>query len=126
MKKKEHQTSITRFWLGEDGIARVIYLPDSVVTLEAAKEYIKSAMENDGESRPVLSDIRNVRGSTREARLFYASDEAASITKAVAILVNSPLSRVMGSFFIGLSKPKYPIKIFTDEVNAINWLKRFL
>jgi len=126
MDDRVYQTSTTRFWLGEDGIAHVVYLPDSFITLETAMETIGAIRKIDNKSRPVLQDIRNVRGATREARLYFASGEVASITKAAAVFVDSPVTGVLGSFFMGLNKPEYPIKIFTDREKAIDWLREFL
>jgi hypothetical protein len=74
----------------------------------------------------VLVDIRESKGASRECRAYFASDEAAKIQSAGALLISSPLSRLIGNFFIGLNKPKFPTTLFTNEYEAIKWLKTFL
>ncbi len=38
----------------------------------------------------------------------------------------SPISSMIGNFFIRISKPLVPTKIFTDEAKAKEWLKQFV
>ena len=45
---------------------------------------------------------------------------------AQAIIVDSPVSRLIGSFFLGLNKPPFPTKLFTSEADAVEWLKGYL
>ena len=61
-----------------------------------------------------------------DARAYYSSDEAARQTCGVALIVGSAVSRVIGNFFIGLNKPPYPTRLFTDEAEAIAWLQKLL
>jgi hypothetical protein len=37
--------------------------------------------------------------------------------------VANPLSRVIGNFFLGLSKTAFPLRLFSDTDNAIAWLR---
>jgi hypothetical protein len=40
----------------------------------------------------------------------------------MAVLVGDPLSRMLGNFFLRVSRPAYPTRIFTDEAAARRWL----
>ncbi len=73
-------------------------------------------------SRPVLVDLRGIRSQSREAREFFASDEVTRSTRAVALLVASPVSKVIGNFFIRLREQPVPTRLFGDEREAIDWL----
>ena len=64
-----------------------------------------------------------MRGIEREARAYYSS--LRSIT-ARALLVESPVTRVMANFFISINKPPVPTKLFTSEDQAVAWLKNFM
>lgn len=77
----------------------------------------------EGHPLPFLMDIRKARGITREARSMFASAEAATLFAATALLVGSPLSRALGNFFLGLNKPQMPTRLFTDEAEALAWLR---
>jgi len=127
MKAKVIETSISKVWLDEEGIIQEKVHAGSIVDLEVAKEEIAAyAVLCKYEARPLLVDIRNVKSVTGEARSHLAGEEGAKVTRAVALLIGSPLSRIMGNFFLGLNKPSFPSKLFTSEEEALIWLRGFL
>jgi len=64
-----------------------------------------------------------VRGQTREAREFLFKDPSIQrYTTRVALVHRSPVSRVLTTFFIRLVKPQVPVRVFTDEEQAVAWL----
>ena len=113
-------------WLDDDGIGRRVNLPDSNETLSDAIENIAACTElSGGRSTLALIDGRNMKSITKEAREYYTGEETVKITKACALLVSSPLTRTIGNFFFKINKPKYPMKLFSSEIEAIAWLKGF-
>ena len=46
-------------------------------------------------------------------------------TVAQALVIDSGPSRVMGNFFLGLNKPRFPTKLFTSEAKAEAWLREY-
>jgi hypothetical protein len=62
----------------------------------------------------------------REARAFFASEEYTCLSSQTALVVGSPVSRVIGNFFVGLNRPKYPCKIFDEAEAAEAWLRGFV
>ncbi|MFH1682495.1 MAG: STAS/SEC14 domain-containing protein [Candidatus Woesearchaeota archaeon] len=126
MRSGEFKTPITQGWLGEDQVARVFFSPNAQVTLQDAKDHFAACLKaSRGERHPVLVDIRNLKSVEHPARKFFADESFSKFTKASALLVGSPLSKVLGSFFIGLNRPPYPIRIFSSEDEALEWLKKF-
>ena len=67
---------------------------------------LNNLLSQDAESRKVYSD-----GMLPE--LFYGS----------ALVVSNPLSRAIGSFFIGLSKPVIPLTLVGSIEDGIAWLE---
>ena len=67
--------------------------------------------------------MRHARGIERSARVLYA---ASTTSVAVALLVGSPLTRVIGMFFMGLNRPATPTRLFTSEPEALAWLRTFV
>jgi len=127
MKKREIETRTSKIILSEDGFIRYISLPGAEVTLKDAKEYVNIQTElTKGEKLLNLSDLREVKSIDREARDYLAGEEATNITAACALLVGSPLSKVISNIFLALNKPGYPTKIFLSEESAIAWLKGFV
>jgi hypothetical protein len=69
--------------------------------------------------------MSRVKSIAREAR-DYDAREAARVAPAVALIVGSPLSRMIGNFFLGLNRTAVPIRLFTSEPAARSWLRRYL
>lgn len=128
MKSEVGETRAFKVWLDEDGIFRTLSLPGVNATLEDFKAINRHHRRLcGGKKTPVLNDIRRAKAMiNRDARTFASSEEACEITSAVALLVDSPVSRVIGNFFLGINKPPFPTKLFTSETQAIKWLKGFL
>jgi len=117
-------TRTARQWLGDDGIGRRVNLPNSKESLSDAIENIAACAELCGGSKTLaLIDCRGMSSISREAREYYAGEEASKITKACAILVDSPLTRLIGNFFMRVNRTTYPIKLFTSEKDALIWLR---
>jgi hypothetical protein len=113
--------------MGEDGVVRVQIDAGSFRDLESAKADLAVVREIAGASKvPVLVDLRRIDGATRDARSYCATGEAAAGIAAAAVLVDAPISKVLGNFFVGVSKPPYPARLFTDQTEALGWLMEFL
>ncbi|MBI3244794.1 MAG: STAS/SEC14 domain-containing protein [Chloroflexi bacterium] len=125
MESKVIHTSKARVWQEEDSIVRLEILPNAHITLKDAKEMVLAVQSYDGQP-PVLADIRLVRAVDREARLQSSYPEFQDFRQASALLVGSPVSRIIGNFFIGLNRPSIPIALFASEEEALAWLKEFL
>ena len=126
MENEVIETRTAEFWQRDDGIVHAIDNGKFQVTLADAKENVAAALKAaNGKRLPLFVDITSVRSVTREARLHYR-DEAGLHATAAAILIGSTISRVIGSFIIGLDKPAVPARLFTSETEAIEWLKGFL
>ncbi|MBI4935138.1 MAG: hypothetical protein HY828_14745 [Actinobacteria bacterium] len=118
---------VARLWLGDDGIFRIVHFPGSEVSLADAQETMDAYLRlRDGVSRPLLVDTQGMKSLDRPARAMYASEEAARVATAVAIIVDTPVSRVLGNFYIGLANPHIPSQLFSGQDEALEWLKRFL
>ena len=116
------ETRTAKLWMDEDGILRVEVLPNITTTRADAEECIAEGIKLAGSSLLVLIDIRKALGIERDARETYAQQP---YSKAMALLVTSPLSKMLANFFIRLSRSTSPIKIFTSENEASEWLRGF-
>jgi hypothetical protein len=125
--ENEQIVRVAKLWLGNDGIVRIIHVPGADVTLEDAKETMAAYLKiNNGKSRPLFIDTKTMKSLARGARHYYASEEAANVASAVAIIVGTPVSRVLGNFYLGLSNPLLPTRLFSSEDEALEWLKGYL
>jgi hypothetical protein len=122
------ETRTTRIWLGTDGILRIVSKPFMM------RQSLNDAIENmqalhrarQEEKRPVLVDIRDAIFTDAESRRYYSRAEFSTVIIAAAFIVSSPVSRVIGSLYLGLNKPPYPVRLFDAEEKALEWLSGFL
>jgi len=120
-------TRVHHVWLDAEGILRARSLPGSEHTLVDAEETIAAMIEVAGrKQRPLLVDLRETKSIDRSARAHYARGGPPGVIPAVALLVGSPLTRVLANFFMGLSAPVLPTRVFTSEAEALDWLRTFL
>ena len=100
------KTKTASIWRREDGIVVHEFLPNSVETLETAKENCDALEKmSDGSKILILSVGSNLKSISREARLYYSSSEQVSrFCKAVATISNTKTGRVIGNFFISFNK----------------------
>lgn len=109
-----------------DRIILARFHPGAEVSADDARENLAVTRELTGGQRmPVLVDLRRVRSQSAEARALFAGPEATAVSAAVALLIGSPLSRVVGNFYLGFNRPEVPTRLFTDETEAMQWLEGF-
>ena len=114
MNELKAETSTQKlFWDSENEIVWGELFGDQV-TEELAKENV-DAQETvrDGLNRTktrVLIDMTAITEISKEARDYFANERTASIQRATALLISSPVSRVIGNFFMGLNTPITPTR----------------
>ena len=114
-------------WMGTDGIARTKVKPQAEVTLKESLE--NSAAVNNlyvNKKFPLLIDSRPIKSISKEARDNFSIKNRSTNINSFAIIIESPLSRIIGNFFMGLNKPSVPAKLFNNEQDAIAWLKQYV
>lgn len=77
-----------------------------------------------GRRSPLLVDARGIGSMDRPARREFV--RRGDLVSAVALVVDTPLSRMMANFFLTVSKPVAPTRLFDDEVYALGWLREFV
>jgi hypothetical protein len=56
------------------------------------------------------------------ARRIYAEQMDPAQILGTALIVNSPLSRAIGSFFLGLTRPRVKLKMVSSIDDALAWI----
>ena len=123
---RESETGKGSVYLHENGIMHQVYNDNAdLVMKDSLKEieiYTREYCTDN--KRPILVDITNIRSVDKGARGIYTSKEAASIMSKAALLVGNPVSRIIGNFYLGLNKTLFPVKMFTSENDALEWLSQ--
>ena len=122
------ETRTTKMWLDDEGIIRIVTKPS------VTKQTLSDAVENmeaverlrQGKKCLLFIDIRAAMSTDAEGRRYYSRAELAGHFSAGAFIVDSPLSRVIGSLYMGISKPPFPVMLFNSPEKALDWLRGFL
>ncbi len=114
-----------RMWLRNDGVVELTWaphvpsgLPDALAAIDAMTQL------TGGRPAPLLVHTTDAGPQDRAARMEFIRRQ--EVVSAVALLVGNPLSRMMATFFINVSRPDVPIRLLEDEAAAIAWLKGYL
>jgi hypothetical protein len=113
-----------KFTLGDDDILYIECKPNTVMTLAEAKSSTRIGGEMiKNRPRPLLCDLTNVVKMNHACRRHFAGKEHAEIFSKCALIVTSPVSRIIGNFFLGANKPLKPTRLFTSKEEGLAWLK---
>ncbi len=117
-------TQTGEVWLGEDGIIRIEIRNPREHTLEDARECVDAVRRAGlGVRRPLMSRIAAPGPMTSEARIYYASEDAARAITALAMVSNSTLGRIVANILIGLNATPIPMRLFGSEEAGLHWLR---
>ncbi|HET7397000.1 MAG TPA: STAS/SEC14 domain-containing protein [Intrasporangium sp.] len=108
-------------WDEASGIARTDWLPGAVCGIEEAHA-VDAEIKALGRGKVrCLVDLRQAAGFDRPAREFFISQNPNY--RAVALVAGSAPTRMLANFFIGLKRGTIPVKMFTSEADAVEWLQ---
>lgn len=125
-RNKIKEIELSTMWFDEDGVFCTVTKKDVMVTKSGLEETFQYIRENSPNDKVCwLGDVSDASLSTKEAQ-DYAAQETPKLVKALALITNSQLSRLMANIFLTLKKPPYPTRMFTNEQNAREWLKQYL
>lgn len=109
----------------DDLILQINY-EEIFLTLEDSKQIFKFTREHcPWVKSPVYLTGGGFTNQDSDSRKFHGSDEVTKHCSAIAFLSNSLAQRIMANFFMKVIRPKVPTKAFTNEDDAIDWLKNF-
>lgn len=73
-----------------------------------------------GRPRLLLVDLRNTGPTEAGVREFYA--ELSAEARAVAMVIDNVVGRVIGNFYMAMKRPPTPTQLFTKPDDARRWL----
>ena len=126
MNKPPITTPYTRLEIIDD-ILYGVFFTGITIDLDIAKEIVKTRLEyTDYIPYPMFIHDSGVVSMNKEARDYFSEkDGGMQGTVAAALLLKSVYSEFLGNFFLRITKPDMPTKIFTDEKKALEWLQQF-
>jgi hypothetical protein len=125
MMRNYHENEFAQFWI-DNGILYFKYKPKVVINLSAAQRIVADRIQFQNEIvYPIFCDIRGIMDSDKAAR-DYLAQSGSILAKAVGLIGHQSISLIMTSFYLKISKPRVPTRIFTDESAALIFLKGFI
>jgi hypothetical protein len=117
-------TSVT--WFDGNGILHCIYKKGMTRSMNETRDTIEAFKKQlNGKKVCMLADVTNSAESSREIR-EYAASELPKFIKAIALISDSPLGKMLANLFLTLKSQPYPTRVFNNEKEAIDWLKHYL
>jgi hypothetical protein len=114
-------------YLGADGIMYIRISPEKEETVELVKEMVKKMGEMVNYKQvPMLAKHEEFALPGKPNRDYWATKDACPYSKADAFIINSMAMKLISNFYLKVNKPERPTRMFTDEKEAIKWLKTFL
>jgi hypothetical protein len=117
----ESELTLT-FRRDEHGIVWITWPQGIHITGEMAADAMDQlGVYNGGRKQPTIVEMVGVAGLTREGRQVFTRDCAAS---RMALLGGKPAERVIANFALAVSRHAVPMRFFTSEEAAVEWLTR--
>ena len=113
--------------LGDDGILRIDFSQYDRITF-ASIQYVHArhvALCPDRKI-PAVFKGKAVASVEYKAQRYLSSPEVNTGISAGAIVVKSFLQRHLARMFLIYHRPPYPVQVFSDEADALAWLRGFL
>jgi hypothetical protein len=125
--KKIGTTTNTEIYVAESDPDIMIIVPregtiDNVNDASENVAYYHSYARSLGRPCGSVVIMSNMLSQDAEARRAYTTIDPTLIYGG-ALVVGNPLSRALGSFFIGLTRPRVPTRLFDSVENGVQWLK---
>lgn len=117
-------TSNTQYFRYSDRILVALPLPgvmDTRATALENRDFQRSWFEQSGTPGTVVVFFDRMKGQDSDARKVYASGVDRRWLAGSALVGGSMLGRAMASFFLGLTRPTVPTKMFGTLEEAVRW-----
>ena len=124
--KKIGNTFNTEYFACSDDILVVNPNPGYKDNVEAARsnmEWQQVFARNLERKCGLVVVLNNLLSQDAESRKVYSDGMLPELFYGSALVVSNPLSRAIGSFFIGLSKPVIPLTLVGSIEDGIAWLE---
>jgi hypothetical protein len=124
MREAYFENEFAEFWI-ENDILYFIYKPSTRLDLECTRQIVADRKKfQQNTSYLVFCDARGLKEADKASR-DYLAKEGSDLVIAVGVLIESPVTRILTNFYLAISKPLTPTKLFTDRDQAMAYLESF-
>lgn len=120
-----YENEYAKFWI-VNGILFFEYKPNIILSLEVAQKVVADRIHFQNEkSFTVLCDVRGIVDTDKSGR-DYLAQSGSVLTTAVALIIHQKVSLTISNFYLRISKPTVPTQLFTNQDEALVYLKQFI
>jgi len=120
------KSAFSETWLEDGMVFQVIAIEVKKISREIAIQLVEDrnlATADFYGSVPVLVIVNNAISVDKDAKNYYDTTQPYDNIKAIAMLMDNYLARLVGNFIFLFDKQPVPISFFNDRSKAIEWLK---
>ena len=119
------ESEIATYWFDDNGIL-VSHSKSVLRTVENITSNVKLVRSiTNNKPVPLLIYLANSPIPDKQTRKF-STEQLPEIYSAMAMVCKPGLSKFIMNILFGLKPPPIPMKSFTDDKTATEWLKQFL
>jgi hypothetical protein len=112
--------------LRSDGIMHIRISPEKEESVELVKKMVEKLGEMVNYTQiPILIRHEEFALPGKANRDYWATKEACPYSKAEAFMINSVALQLIANFYLRINRPERPTRMFSNEEEAVKWLKRF-
>lgn len=125
---KVYDFPTSTFWIDDEGIVySVPHIGAPPMSKEDTIEYIRRYREMvNNEKRCIIIQTDGSSELPNKEDREWVAQELEAVTKAMAVIYRSPLGRMVANMFFGLKPSSYPVKFFSNEHLAKEWIRQYL
>ncbi|HXD91957.1 MAG TPA: hypothetical protein VNX01_02025 [Bacteroidia bacterium] len=118
-------------WFDDDGVLYSIpktrISQPQIINKEEALKQIEEFKNLIGHKKTcMISFSDSTAQPPKKEEREWIGKELDSIVKALGIISASPLSKMAANLFFALKPPTYPVKFFSTQAEAKEWIKQYL
>lgn len=120
------ETANTRYFEIEPQVVAAVPHQGSTDTGPTARENIEFQIEYlraHGGGGAVIVFFDRMTGQDSEARRIYGQMPDMNVMYGTALVGGTMLGRVIGSFFLGIARPRVPVQMFSSVDEALVWAR---
>jgi hypothetical protein len=119
------ETFNTKYYRSEPDV--LVIIPNTGLKDDGPSATINTDFQIDfarklGKRCAVVVQMTTLLSQDAEARRVYAERMGPDLFYAAALVATNPISRAIASFFLGLTKPKIPTRVFDSFDAALDWV----
>lgn len=123
--KQTFEGELATYWFDNDGILVSLSKNPKRTVTNTTDNFVLVKRITNNKKVPLLIYLSKSSAPDRQTREFVAK-ELPNVYTAMAMVSKSGLGAIIMNFLFKLKPPKIPMRNFTDDTQAREWLKQYL